>query len=109
MRLIDADALKEKLASIKLYDGVYCKSITEKDIDNAPTVPIPIDQNVWESGYECGKNERQNGEWYDHIPHKCLKARYGGYVLYEVEYLLKHLAMEIYLLEGAGRTRGEGE
>lgn len=32
-------------------------------INNAPTVPIPVDQNVWEDGYECGKGERPQGEW----------------------------------------------
>lgn len=37
-RLIDADALKKELTPIKLYDGAYCKVITEKDIDNAPTI-----------------------------------------------------------------------
>lgn len=38
IRLIDANALKKKLTPIKLYEGVYCKVITEKDIDYAPTV-----------------------------------------------------------------------
>ena len=36
--LISREALKKKLTPIKLYGGVYCKAITEKDIDNAPTV-----------------------------------------------------------------------
>ena len=32
-------------------------------IDNAPTVEIPCNQIIWEQGYECGKNERPQGEW----------------------------------------------
>ena len=36
--LISRSALKEKLTPIKLYGGVYCKAITEKDIDDAPTI-----------------------------------------------------------------------
>lgn len=39
--LISREALKKKLTPIKLYGGVYCKAITEKDIDNAPTVEPP--------------------------------------------------------------------
>ena len=35
--LIDREALKKKLTPIKLFGGAYCKVITEKDIDNAPT------------------------------------------------------------------------
>ena len=36
--LISREALKEKLTPIKLYDGVYCKVITEKDINDAETM-----------------------------------------------------------------------
>lgn len=56
--LISREALKKKLTPIKLYGGVYCKVITEKDIDDAPTVEIPCNQIIWEQGYECGKNEQ---------------------------------------------------
>ena len=69
MRLIDADALKEALNYI--YDCAYIDSKSKEGIasdiiaiiDNAPTVEIPCNQIIWEQGYECGMNERPQGEW----------------------------------------------
>lgn len=40
--LISRSKLKEKLTPIKLFGGAYCKAITEKDIDNAPTALFPL-------------------------------------------------------------------
>ena len=70
MRLINADELKKKLIPIRLYDGVYCKAITEKDIDNAPTVEQELyitgeDYNLYIKGYEQAREdfERPQGQW----------------------------------------------
>ena len=52
-----------RTAIIKMFGDSDIASSIDAIIDNAPTVPIPVDQNVWESGYECGKNERPQGEW----------------------------------------------
>lgn len=55
--LISREALKEKLTPIKLYGGVYCKAITEKDIDNAPTVVTYSEEDMCDTtsnGYDIG-------------------------------------------------------
>ena len=67
--LISREALKkaiclDEIISVdetweQLYDAVV------KTIDNAPTVEIPCNQIIWEQGYECGKNERPQGEYVD--------------------------------------------
>lgn len=67
MRLGDLDALKEKVNAF--YDShfkqigltTYAKAVNIY-IDNAPTVEIPCNQIIWEQGYECGKNERPQGD-----------------------------------------------
>lgn len=68
--LISREALKKKLTPIKLYDGVYCKAITEKDIDNAPTVeaiPTELHEMIMDKTtgelLECQSNLRPQGEW----------------------------------------------
>ena len=76
VRLIDANALKEKLTPVKLFGGGFCLMVTEKDIDNAPTVEYPFYAEAYQTGYEEGKNdgqlegytraineERPKGEW----------------------------------------------
>ena len=89
MRLIDADALKEEVKTIFCPDGY--KIMMMERIDNAPAV-----------------TETQ-GKWFDHIEKGLLKARYGDYVLYQVDYLLDNLAREVYFLEGAIRAKGGAE
>lgn len=65
-RLIDADALKEKLNEI--FDTV--EVVTFDDIItvivNAPTVDTDLSEysdKLWKEAYERGKNERPHGEW----------------------------------------------
>ena len=68
MRLIDADALKEKIEievdnNVGSYcDGLYC---AEELIDEAPTVDPDMAQVL---AYESGKAsaERQQGKWNTH-------------------------------------------
>ena len=76
MRLIDADELKKKLTPIKLFGGAYCKAITEKDIDNAPTADDwqKFSDELWKNAYKEGYKQaiidgktnfsRPQGEWY---------------------------------------------
>ena len=73
--LISREDLKKKLTPIKLYDGVYCKAITEKDIDNAPTIPqtqISVfteggDKEELEQELQRVLDEiRPKGKWEDH-------------------------------------------
>jgi hypothetical protein len=69
---------------------------------------------IYNRGYQDGAEDglqgiRPKGEWYDYMPENCLKARHGNYVLYKIDYLLKNLAREIYLLESARRMKGGAE
>ena len=61
--LISRSALKEKLTLIKLYGGVYCKAITEKDIDDAPTVELRMGRMT--NGIIIPA-EKPKGEWLTH-------------------------------------------
>ena len=83
IRLIDANALKEKLTPVKLYGGGFCLMVTEKDIDDAPTVEAISNKEGYEmynkgymSGYERGKPERPQGEWIK-------RTEKNGYYWYE--------------------------
>lgn len=73
MRLIDAEALKEKLnkKALDLANGgmIFIESINHI-IDNAPTVDVISSEEGYEmygkgylQGYERGKSERPKGEW----------------------------------------------
>ena len=53
--------------------------------------------------------ERPHGNWFDCIEAGTLKARHGDYVLYKVDFLLDHLAREVYIMEGARRMKGGAE
>ena len=85
--LIDREALKkacsEMVRGSNNSDFVPCPSWNDamELIDNAQTVRVTKDY-----------------QWYDHIP-KCVKARHGNYVLYQIDYLLDNLAREVYNLE----------
>lgn len=65
--LISREALKKAIKNLynETLDGIVKFGIEKayKEIDNAPTVEIPCNQIIWEQGYECGKNERPQGEW----------------------------------------------
>jgi len=50
--------------------------------------------------------ERPHGKWFDCIEAGTLKARHGDYVLYKVDFLLDHLAREVYVMEGVRRMKG---
>ena len=84
-------------------------------IDNAPTVDTTCPHcdsgyaQGYSDGYLKGKEERPQGKWFDCIEKTALKARHGDYVLYKIDYLLDHLAREIYLLESAKRMKGGAE
>ena len=41
------------------------------------------------------------------IPEKTLKFRKGNFVLYDINYLLDHLAQEVHLLEEYRRNKGK--
>ena len=77
MRLIDADALKERVNrtidyAVDEFDKGYNIGIQKavELIDNAPTVEPICNQIAWEQGYESGlaqgKSERPQGEWINH-------------------------------------------
>jgi hypothetical protein len=76
MRLIDADALKEKFKerSYWTYTHEYGDAIPigwiMSGIDNAPTVEPDMDfaKECYANGYEDGKNERPQGEWINTRP-----------------------------------------
>lgn len=82
MRLIDADILIQEL-----NDGfyVYCQENKQDIIDAIQCQPTI---------------ERPQGKWYDFLSKELLKARHGNHVVYRIDYLLDHLAREIYILEG---------
>lgn len=84
MRLIDADALEDKVADL-YSEG---EEATEGDkvvndvidlIDNAPTIETDMSEysdKLWQKAYERGKAEaRPQGEWLDiyetHIAYEC--------------------------------------
>jgi hypothetical protein len=103
MRLIDADELKRALKSnctpelCHDINTAWCDSCCRTNdfedlIDNAPTV-----------------KERPQGKWFDCIEAGTLKARHGDYVLYKVDFLLDHLAREVYIMEGTRRMKGGAE
>ena len=50
--------------------------------------------------------ERPQGKWFDFIDKGTLKARHGDYILFKVDYLLDHLAREVYIMECARKMRG---
>ena len=41
------------------------------------------------------------------IPEKTLKFRKGNFVLYDIDYLLDHLAQEVFLLEQYRQSKGK--
>lgn len=57
--------------------------------------------------YRRDLNARPQGEWFDCIDNGTLKARYGDYVLYKVDFLLDNLTREVYIMEGVRRMRGK--
>ena len=75
-------------------------------IDNTSPVEYPFYAEAYQTGYEEGKNERQQDKWYEHINKSLLKARHGNHVVYNVDYLLDHLAREVYLMESVRRKKG---
>ena len=60
MKLIDADALKEKLNEVFETVEVVTFNDIIAIIDNATTIEYPFYQEAFQSGYEEGKNERPN-------------------------------------------------
>lgn len=66
MRLIDADALKEKLEEMSNNEwNIQVGSSKGLEdaidvIDNAPTVEYPFYQEAYQTGYEEGYNEGKN-------------------------------------------------
>ena len=69
MRLIDANALNYK--NLAEVNGRLTYVLTAEEIDNAPTVEIPVAR--WDCycegqkvGYEKALSERPQGEWIDH-------------------------------------------
>lgn len=81
MRLIDADALEDKVADL-YSEG---EEATEGDkvvndvidlIDNAPTIETDMSEysdKLWQKAYERGKAEaRPQGEWIKHI--RCIEC-----------------------------------
>ena len=66
--LISREALKKRLI-INFSKKPEAQAIYQHLIDivdDYPTVEIPCNQIIWEQGYECGKNERPQGEWKYH-------------------------------------------
>ena len=61
--LISREALKKYARIVNDKDLGRLHVVDVSDIDNAPIVEIPCNQIIWEQGYECGKNERPQGEW----------------------------------------------
>lgn len=60
--LISRSALKEKLTLIKLYGEVFCKAITEKDIDNAPTVEPKFKDDIIEAFNQITDQEFEHSD-----------------------------------------------
>ena len=98
---------KEIIKKGRLLYNYEIKEVLDRFIvkhDNAPTVDIPCNQIIWEQGYECGKNERPQGEWklverdnqdIDVVCPFCNSIRFPayshGYTIEEVEeYLIRH-------------------
>ena len=62
MRLGDLDELKERYI-VLLKSAMAIGTVVSPDfIDNAPTVEYPFYQEAYQSGYEEGKNDRQQGD-----------------------------------------------
>lgn len=53
------------------------------------------------------ENNNPSIDWETIKATRTLKARSGEYVIYKVDYLLDHLAREIYLLESGRKARRE--
>ena len=74
--IIRADATLAFLSEVKLT------------IDNAPTIPIPHEDNIWADGYECGRREkRPTGHWIKHSTYKdvliCSNCNHGSNQVYD--------------------------
>lgn len=69
--LISREALKEKLSVIQLKGNALCKVVSEKDIDDAPTITVDKVHSYdvgYSIGYDVGysegvKAERPQGKW----------------------------------------------
>lgn len=62
----------------------------------------------WEiiNEYQKGAcKNRSSDKWYDHVENSLLKARHGKHVLYDVDYLLDHLAHEVSIMEQVRQMR----
>ena len=49
--------------------------------------------------------ERPQGKWYNYVEDSLLKARHGKHVLYDVDFLLDHLAHEVSIMEQVRQMR----
>ena len=69
----------------------------------------PFYQEAYQTGYEEGRKDacknRSSDKWYDHVENSLLKARHGKHVLYDVDYLLDHLAHEVSIMEQVRQMR----
>ena len=81
-------------------------------IDNAPTIETSkIEHKAYNEGFKDGVeqgirlSDRPQGKWYDHVEDSLLKARHGKHVLYDVDYLLDHLAHEVSIMEQVRQMR----
>lgn len=77
------------------------KEINEYD----PVMIDNVDVIALNKAIESVKNERPQCEWFDCLTKGLLKARHGDYVVYKVDYLLDHLAREVFNMEGARRMK----
>ena len=115
MRLIDADELKKYKFTTQIANGVEIEDIEVVPvaaIDNAPTVETSkIEYKAYNEGFKDGVeqgirlSDRPQGKWYDYVEDSLLKARHGKHVLYDVDYLLDHLAHEVSIMEQVRQMR----
>ena len=108
--LISREALKEALHN-EIGDHALSIAI-DRLIDKAPTIETSkIEYKAYNEGFKDGVeqgirlSDRPQGKWYDHVEDSLLKARHGKHVLYDVDFLLDHLAHEVSIMEQVRQMR----
>lgn len=113
MRLIDADELKKYAIPCEIHNGALTNLyVPLYQINSALTVETSkIEYKAYNEGFKDGVeqgiklSDRPQGKWYDYVEDSLLKARHGKHVLYDVDFLLDHLAHEVSIMEQVRQMR----
>ena len=118
--LISREYLRDAFDNLCCHNCKTCRNFRKEGcsfyrcalIDNAPTIETSkIEHKAYNEGFKDGVeqgirlSDRPQGKWYDHVEDSLLKARHGKHVLYDVDYLLDHLAHEVSIMEQVRQMR----